>query len=155
MFLRVIIPGRFNKFTSWVLSPVTTVLMVEDVSKKEQNEAEEMKTHKEVQTMEKCLISLSLFNLTIFTCYTLVLVLLVQFKLLNTDQQDIRPILLFFIFLPPPGLNFLSCLLMFFLPASASKGILRSLKTVVSLLIFSIAIILPLLYTIIIVSPLR
>ena len=50
---KVNIPPRFNKFTIWVLSPVTAVLVVEDVSRKEQNNAEELKTPEEVKTGER------------------------------------------------------------------------------------------------------
>ena len=152
VFLRVIIPGRFNKFTSWVLSPVTTVLMVEDVSRKEQNEAEEMKTPEEVKTVEKSLFSLSLFNLTIFTCYTLLITLLIDLDLINADQNNILmrwklndsydegifainiSVLLI---LPLAVVNIFSCLLMYFLPATSSKGCVRSINTVLNILIFS------------------
>ena len=144
------IPARFNKFTSWILSPVTTVLMVEDVSRKEQNEAEEMKTPEEVKTVEKSLFSLSLFNLTIFTCYTLFITLLIGLDILNADQNNILMSLddenaddyfimniSVFLILPLAVVNFLSCLLMYFLPATSSKDCVRSINTVLNILIFS------------------
>ena len=146
VFLRVDIPARFNTFTSLVLSPVTTVLVVEDVSRKEQNEAEEMKTPEEVKTVEKSLIIHSLFNLTLFTCYTVAISLMIGYNLLKPDIHntldiynigDFMFIISFEIFLPLVGLNILSCLLMFFLPASSSKGSVRTLNRVLSLIIFS------------------
>ena len=147
---KVNIPGRFNRFTSWILSPVTTVLVVEDVSRKEQNEAEERKTPEEVKSVEKALFSLSLFNLTVFTCYTLAITLLIHFNLLNTDQNNIldqHQLLHIFlqIFLPLAGLSILSCLLVFCLPASSPRGSMRTINTVLSLLIFTATVLCPIL----------
>ena len=45
-----------------------------------------------------------------------------------------------YIFLPA-GLNVLCCLLMFFLPPSSSKGCVRSLNTILSVLIFWLPIV--------------
>ena len=147
---KVNIPPRFNKFTIWVLSPVTAVLVVEDVSRKEQNNAEELKTPEEVKTVEKALFSLSLFNLTILSGYTLVITLIIHFNLLKTDQNNIldqQQILDIFlnIFLPLVGLNVLSCLLIFYLPATSSKESVRTLNTVLSVLILCATILSPLL----------
>ena len=144
------IPVRFNQFTSWILSPVTTVLVVEDISRKEQNNTEELKTPKEVKTVEKALLSLSLFNLAIFTCYTLVITLMIYFNLLHTDQNNIldqQQILDIFlcIFLPLVGLNALSCLLMFSVPDTSSNESVRTLNTVLSVLTFTATILCPLL----------
>ena len=150
MLRLVNIPPRFNKFTSWVLSPVTTVLVVEDVSRKEQNEAEELKTPTEVETVEKALFSRSLFNLAIFTSYSLAITLLVHFNLIKTDQNNIldhQQILHIFlsIFLPLASLHVLSCLLMFFLPASSSTGSVRTLNTVLNVLALTATVLSPLL----------
>ena len=150
MLRLVNIPPRFNKFTSWVLSPVTTVLVVEDVSRKEQNEAEELKTPTEVETVEKALFSRSLFNLAIFTSYSLAITLLVHFNLIKTDQNNIldhQQILHIFlsIFLPLASLHVLSCLLMFCLPASSPTGSVRTLNTVLNVLVLTATVLCPLL----------
>ena len=150
LYSKVNIPARFNKFSSWVLSPVTTVLVVEDISRKEQDEDEEKKGEEEVKTVEKALCFLSLFNLTLFTLYTLAITLLIHFNLLNTDQNNILDQhqmlhIFLYIFLSLAGLNILSCLLMFWLPASSPRGYVRTLTTVLSLLIFSATILCPLL----------
>ena len=68
MYYKVNIPPKFNKFTSWILSPFNTVLVLEKISGKEPNNTEEIKTPEDVRTVEKALFSLSLFNLAIFTC---------------------------------------------------------------------------------------
>ena len=132
------IPPKFNKFTSWILSPVTTVFVVEDVSRKEQNSDEELRPIQEVKSMEKALFFLSLMNLIIYTIFTLVI------PYQNYKIQILLHNMFLYVFLPLAGLNVLSCLLMFYLPASSSKGGVRSLNTVLNVLIFTATIISPL-----------
>ena len=150
------IPSRFNKLTSWMMSLTTTILMVEDGSRKERGR-DSCRSDKEKKEIQTFLFQHSLLNLFIFACFGTLICLLIKFYPVLTNSNNIltdhqiRDVYLK-VLLPLTVINLFSCLTMRFLPSFSKAKIVKCIGIIFNIFLFLSTIAIPITSTVFWVS---
>ena len=141
------IPARFSKLSTWALSPTTTTLVVENISKKERGWDSE-RSQEEKKNIRRCLGFQAVLNLIMFAAFGTLVCSFRFFNIIKTDTNNILSnsqtfSVYLYVLLPLVVVNLLSCLNNFFLPAFSERKVVKTLSAAFNSCLFLSTILIP------------
>ena len=141
------IPARFSLASSWLVSLTTASLVVENISLRERGR-DTHRDRREKERIQRSLSTLSLLNLGLFSAFTTLFCLMINYDRVRTNSNNILANLqllptFLYIFLPLTVINLLSSLLIIFLPAFSPGKMFQVLSSVLNILLLLATIVLP------------
>ena len=151
------LPSRFSKLSTWALSPTTTTLVVENISKKERGWDSE-RSQEEKKNIRRCLGFQAVLNLIMFATLGTLVCLLRVFNIIKTDTNNILSnsqtfSVYLYVLLPLTVVNLLSCLNNFFLPAFSVNKVVQTLSAAFNSCLFLSSILIPIISGVFLVPP--
>ena len=154
---RYSIPARFSKVATWALSPTTTTLVVENISRRERGWDSDRK-EEEKRNIRRSLGVQAGLNLVMFATLGTMVCLIRFFNIIKTDSNNIlstRQVfsIYLYVLLPLLGVNLFACLNNFFLPASSKNKVVRILSAIFNSCLFLSTILIPIMSGVLLVPP--
>ena len=151
------IPARFSKLSTWALSPTTTTLVVENISKKERGWDSE-RSQEEKKNIRRCLGFQAVLNLIMFAAFGTLVCSFRFFNIIKTDTNNILSnsqtfSVYLYVLLPLTVVNLLSCLNNFFLPAFSVNKVVQTLSAAFNSCLFLSSILIPIISGVFLVPP--